>query len=168
MPESVKIFVRFCELNCIRYQMFFCFYLYCVGIFLRVTQRKVNVDSLLHCAPSALHSGLSVVRDQTTGMLMDFTEVGHKHTFSAAPFLCVSTNNVELTQINLGIFWVVSALINLQVLLENTSLSAKNSLSLQRQPGPPAESLRGSNTNYPFLPGGGNIFFYNLTIINVE
>uniref|UniRef100_A0A8C9ZIK3 SKI2 subunit of superkiller complex n=1 Tax=Sander lucioperca TaxID=283035 RepID=A0A8C9ZIK3_SANLU len=39
------------------------------------------------------------------------------------------------------------------VLLENTSLSAKNSLSLQRQPGPPSESLRGSNTNYPFLPG---------------
>lgn len=66
---------------------------YCVVIFLRVTQRKVNVESLLHCAPSALHSGLSVVRDPTTGMLMDFTEVGHKHTFSAAPFLCVSTNN---------------------------------------------------------------------------
>uniref|UniRef100_A0A8C5GEG5 SKI2 homolog, superkiller viralicidic activity 2-like n=1 Tax=Gouania willdenowi TaxID=441366 RepID=A0A8C5GEG5_GOUWI len=41
-----------------------------------------------------------------------------------------------------------------QVLLENTSLSAKNSLSLQRLPGPPSESLRGSNTNYPFLPGG--------------
>lgn len=39
------------------------------------------MDSLLHCAPSALHSGLSVVRDPTTGMLMDFTEVGHKHTF---------------------------------------------------------------------------------------
>lgn len=76
--------------------------------------------------------------------------------------------HVELKQINLGIFWVVSTLINLQVLLENTSLSAKNSLSLQRQPGPPAESLRGSNTNYPFLPGGGNIFIYILTIINVE
>uniref|UniRef100_A0AAQ5YGP3 SKI2 homolog, superkiller viralicidic activity 2-like n=2 Tax=Amphiprion ocellaris TaxID=80972 RepID=A0AAQ5YGP3_AMPOC len=40
------------------------------------------------------------------------------------------------------------------VLMENTGLSAKNSLSLQRQPGPPSESLRGSNTNYPFLPGG--------------
>uniref|UniRef100_A0A8C3G0B9 SKI2 subunit of superkiller complex n=1 Tax=Cyclopterus lumpus TaxID=8103 RepID=A0A8C3G0B9_CYCLU len=40
------------------------------------------------------------------------------------------------------------------VLLENTGLSAKNSLSLQRQPGPPSESLRGSNTNYPFRPGG--------------
>uniref|UniRef100_A0A8C4EAG6 SKI2 subunit of superkiller complex n=1 Tax=Dicentrarchus labrax TaxID=13489 RepID=A0A8C4EAG6_DICLA len=36
----------------------------------------------------------------------------------------------------------------------NTGLSAKNSLSFQRQPGPPSESLRGSNTNYPFLPGG--------------
>uniref|UniRef100_A0A672Z928 SKI2 homolog, superkiller viralicidic activity 2-like n=1 Tax=Sphaeramia orbicularis TaxID=375764 RepID=A0A672Z928_9TELE len=82
--------------------------------FLKVTKRDVNVDSLLNCAPSPLHSGLSVVRDPTTGMLLDFTEV----------------------------------------LLENTGLSAKNSLSLQRQPGPPSESLRGSNTSYPFLPGG--------------
>ncbi|TNN59732.1 Helicase SKI2W [Liparis tanakae] len=82
--------------------------------FLKVTQREVNVDSLIHCTPSALHSGVSVVRDPTTGMLLDFTEV----------------------------------------LLENTGLSAKNSLSLQRQPGPPSESLRGSNTNYPFRPGG--------------
>lgn len=61
----------------------------CAVILLRVTERKVNVDSLLHCAPSALHSGLSVVRDPTTGMLMDFTEVGHKHT---APFFCVCFN----------------------------------------------------------------------------
>ncbi|KAM9838391.1 superkiller complex protein 2 [Aulostomus maculatus] len=82
--------------------------------FLKVTQRNIDVDSLLNCSPSPLHSGLSVVRDPTTGMLLDFTEV----------------------------------------LLENTCLSAKNSLSLQRQPGPPSESLRGSNTNYPFLPGG--------------
>ncbi|XP_034016125.1 helicase SKI2W [Thalassophryne amazonica] len=82
--------------------------------FLKVTRREVHVDSLLRCSPSSLHSGLSVVRDPTTGMLLDFTEV----------------------------------------LLENTSLSSKNSLSLQRQPGPPSESLRGSNTNYPFLPGG--------------
>uniref|UniRef100_A0A3P9I724 SKI2 homolog, superkiller viralicidic activity 2-like n=1 Tax=Oryzias latipes TaxID=8090 RepID=A0A3P9I724_ORYLA len=82
--------------------------------FLKVAQRKMDVDSLLSCSPSALPSGLSVVRDPTTGMLLDFTEV----------------------------------------LLENTGLSAKNSLSLQRQPGPPSESLRGSNTNYPFLPGG--------------
>ncbi|XP_068603246.1 superkiller complex protein 2 [Brachionichthys hirsutus] len=82
--------------------------------FLKVSQREVNVDSLLNCTPSQPHSGLSVVRDPTTGMLLAFTEV----------------------------------------LLENTDLSAKNSLSFQRQPGPPAESLRGSNTNYPFLPGG--------------
>ncbi|XP_023257539.1 helicase SKI2W isoform X2 [Seriola lalandi dorsalis] len=82
--------------------------------FLKVTKRECNVGSLLNCTPSPLHSSLSVVRDPTTGMLLDFTEV----------------------------------------LLENTGLSAKNSLSLQRQPGPPSESLRGSNTNYPFLPGG--------------
>ncbi|XP_061521244.1 helicase SKI2W [Phycodurus eques] len=82
--------------------------------FLKVTQRNVNVDSLLNCNASPLHSGLSVIRDPTTGMLLDFTEVS----------------------------------------LENTGLSSKNSLSLQRKPGPPSESLRGSNTNYPFLPGG--------------
>uniref|UniRef100_A0AAR2JB96 SKI2 homolog, superkiller viralicidic activity 2-like n=1 Tax=Pygocentrus nattereri TaxID=42514 RepID=A0AAR2JB96_PYGNA len=75
-------------------------------------QKDRQVDSLLHCSLTPLHSGLSVVRDPTTGLLLDFTEV----------------------------------------LLEHTDLSAKNSLSLQRQPGPPAESLRGSNTNYPFLP----------------
>ncbi|XP_061885977.1 helicase SKI2W [Entelurus aequoreus] len=82
--------------------------------FLKVTERNTDVDSLLNCTQAPLHSGLSVVRDPTTGMLLDFTEV----------------------------------------LLENTGLSAKNSLSLQRKPGPPSESLRGSNTNYPFLPGG--------------
>ncbi|KAI4880050.1 hypothetical protein NFI96_019916 [Prochilodus magdalenae] len=82
--------------------------------FLKLTKRDRQVDSLLHCSLTPLHSGLSVVRDPTTGMLLDFTEV----------------------------------------LLEHTELSAKNSLSLQRQPGPPAESLRGSNTNYPFLPAG--------------
>ncbi|TSK28272.1 Helicase SKI2W [Bagarius yarrelli] len=65
--------------------------------FLKLTKRDRQVDSLLHCSLSPLHSGLSVVRDPTTGMLLDFTE---------------------------------------------------------RQPGPLSESLRGSNTNYPFLPGG--------------
>uniref|UniRef100_A0A672ZAL6 SKI2 homolog, superkiller viralicidic activity 2-like n=1 Tax=Sphaeramia orbicularis TaxID=375764 RepID=A0A672ZAL6_9TELE len=88
--------------------------------FQKFLKYDVNVDSLLNCAPSPLHSGLSVVRDPTTGMLLDFTEV----------------------------------------LLENTGLSAKNSLSLQRQPGPPSESLRGSNTSYPFLPGLFHFFFF--------
>uniref|UniRef100_A0A8C1VX86 SKI2 homolog, superkiller viralicidic activity 2-like n=1 Tax=Cyprinus carpio TaxID=7962 RepID=A0A8C1VX86_CYPCA len=81
--------------------------------FHKISARDREVESLLHCSLSPLHSGLSVVRDPTTGLLLDFTEV----------------------------------------LLEDTGLSAKNSLSLQRQPGPPSESLRGSNTNYPFLPG---------------
>uniref|UniRef100_A0A8C9TTE0 SKI2 subunit of superkiller complex n=1 Tax=Scleropages formosus TaxID=113540 RepID=A0A8C9TTE0_SCLFO len=76
--------------------------------------RKRQVESLLHCAVSPMHSGLSVVRDPTTGMLLDFNEV---------PALVFG-------------------------------LSSKNSLSLLRPPGPPSESLRGSNTNYPFLPGG--------------
>lgn len=51
----------------------------CVAVLIRVTQRKVDVDSLLNCCPSPLHSGLSVVRDPTTGMLLDFTEVTWQH-----------------------------------------------------------------------------------------
>ncbi|KAM8885057.1 superkiller complex protein 2 [Synchiropus picturatus] len=82
--------------------------------FLEVSNRNVNVDSLLNCTTSPLHSELSVLRDPTTGMLLDITEV----------------------------------------LLENTGLSAKNSLSLQRKPGPPSDGHLGSSTNYPFLPGG--------------
>lgn len=76
-----------------------------------MTERKVDVDSLLHCAPSALHSGLSVVRDPTTGMLMDFTEVCHKNTFFTVFFLSVSTSiisliHLELMHIILDIFWL--------------------------------------------------------------
>lgn len=41
-----------------------------------------------------------------------------------------------------------------EVLLEDTGLSVKNSLSLHRPPGPPDQSVRGSSTNYPFWPGG--------------
>ncbi|XP_042307058.1 helicase SKI2W isoform X2 [Sceloporus undulatus] len=41
-----------------------------------------------------------------------------------------------------------------EALVDNMGLSAKNSLSFQRAPGPPAEALRGSATNYPFWPGG--------------
>ncbi|KAM6184482.1 LOW QUALITY PROTEIN: superkiller complex protein 2, partial [Sarcoramphus papa] len=39
-------------------------------------------------------------------------------------------------------------------LLSDVGLSAKNSLSLRRPPGPPGQSLRGSATNFPFWPGG--------------
>lgn len=45
--------------------------------FLRVAHREMDVDSLLLCSSAPLHSGLSVVRDPTTGMLLDFTEVAH-------------------------------------------------------------------------------------------
>nr|XP_033772514.1 helicase SKI2W [Geotrypetes seraphini] len=41
-----------------------------------------------------------------------------------------------------------------EMLLDDTGLSAKNSLSLQRPPGPPTQAVRGSTTNYPFWPGG--------------
>ena len=33
------------------------------------------------------------------------------------------------------------------------SLTAKNSCSLNRAPGPPSEALRGTTTNFPFWPG---------------
>lgn len=51
-----------------------------VFIFFRVTRRETNVGSLLSCSPSPLHSGLTVVRDPTTGMLLDFAEVAHMDT----------------------------------------------------------------------------------------
>uniref|UniRef100_W5LVP8 Ski2 N-terminal domain-containing protein n=1 Tax=Lepisosteus oculatus TaxID=7918 RepID=W5LVP8_LEPOC len=82
--------------------------------FRRAVKRDTRLDALLHCQVSPLHSSLSVVRNPTTGELLDFAEV----------------------------------------LLEDTGLSCKNSLSLLRPPGPPGQSLRGSTTNYPFLPGG--------------
>ncbi|XP_019620739.1 PREDICTED: helicase SKI2W-like [Branchiostoma belcheri] len=41
-----------------------------------------------------------------------------------------------------------------EVYLQDTGISAKNSLSLRRPPGPPTEATRGSSTNYPFWPGG--------------
>lgn len=40
-----------------------------------------------------------------------------------------------------------------QELLPDVGLSAKNSLSLRRAPGPPGQSLRGNATNFPFWPG---------------
>uniref|UniRef100_A0A670I067 SKI2 subunit of superkiller complex n=1 Tax=Podarcis muralis TaxID=64176 RepID=A0A670I067_PODMU len=45
-----------------------------------------------------------------------------------------------------------------EALVDNMGLSAKNSLSFQRAPGPPVEALRGSATNYPFWPGMGLLF----------
>ncbi|XP_071485976.1 superkiller complex protein 2-like [Diadema antillarum] len=41
-----------------------------------------------------------------------------------------------------------------EVPVEDTSATAKNSLSLTRQPGPLSEAVRGSTTNFPFMPGG--------------
>ena len=35
-----------------------------------------------------------------------------------------------------------------------TGLTAKNSTSLQRAPGPPSTSVKGEATSYPFWPGG--------------
>ncbi len=77
------------------------------------------------------------------------------HVSSRESAHCVNLNKLK---VNSATFGSVLSLIWLQVLLENTGLSAKNSLSFQRQPGPPSESLRGSNTNYPFLPGEADSF----------
>ncbi|XP_041081672.1 helicase SKI2W [Polyodon spathula] len=82
--------------------------------FNKVFSRSQCFDSLLHVEPSPVHSTLKVVRNPTTGELLDFQEE----------------------------------------LLEDTGLSSKNSLSLQRPPGPPSQGVRGSTTNYPFWPGG--------------
>lgn len=41
-----------------------------------------------------------------------------------------------------------------EVPVDDIVRTAKNSMSLQRAPGPPAEAVRGSSTNYPFWPGG--------------
>ncbi|XP_041428816.1 helicase SKI2W [Xenopus laevis] len=38
--------------------------------------------------------------------------------------------------------------------VDHTSLSAQNSLSLRRPPGPLSQSVRGSSSNFPFWPGG--------------
>jgi len=40
-----------------------------------------------------------------------------------------------------------------QVETLGASLTAKNSTSLQRAPGPPTLSVKGESTNYPFWPG---------------
>ena len=39
------------------------------------------------------------------------------------------------------------------------SLTASNSCSLQRAPGPPSDALRGTSTNFPFWPGN---YVYNI------
>lgn len=41
-----------------------------------------------------------------------------------------------------------------EVPVDDIGQTAKNSMSLQRAPGPPDEAVRGSSTNYPFWPGG--------------
>lgn len=41
-----------------------------------------------------------------------------------------------------------------EVILKDTGSTAKNSMSILRQPGPLSASVRGDSTNYPFLPGG--------------
>ncbi|XP_075042652.1 superkiller complex protein 2 [Mixophyes fleayi] len=41
-----------------------------------------------------------------------------------------------------------------EVSVDHTGLSAQNSLSLRRPPGPPSQSVRGSTSNFPFWPGG--------------
>lgn len=42
-------------------------------------------------------------------------------------------------------------------MVTDTGRTAKNSMSLLRQPGPLSTSVRGESTNYPFLPGKRNV-----------
>ncbi|XP_068106450.1 superkiller complex protein 2 [Hyperolius riggenbachi] len=41
-----------------------------------------------------------------------------------------------------------------EVSADHIGLSAQNSLSLRRPPGPPSQSVKGSTSNFPFWPGG--------------
>ncbi|KAM3911682.1 superkiller complex protein 2 [Leptodactylus fuscus] len=41
-----------------------------------------------------------------------------------------------------------------EVTIGHSGLSAQNSLSLRRPPGPPSQSVKGSTSNFPFWPGG--------------
>ncbi|XP_053329960.1 SKI2 subunit of superkiller complex protein [Spea bombifrons] len=41
-----------------------------------------------------------------------------------------------------------------EVLVGHAGISAQNSLSLRRPPGPPSQSVKGSTSNFPFWPGG--------------
>lgn len=107
LTDEMKILVRlwkwcikgpFFNLISVRWNCF-------VVVFIRVTERKINVDSLLHCAPSALHSGVSVVRDPTTGMLMDFTEVGHEYTFCRCTAFCLFVRNNRVITVKTVFIW---------------------------------------------------------------
>ncbi|KAM4018920.1 superkiller complex protein 2 [Anomaloglossus baeobatrachus] len=48
-----------------------------------------------------------------------------------------------------GELWGIS-----ETTIGHSALSAQNSLSLRRPPGPPSQSVRGSTSNFPFWPGG--------------
>lgn len=37
--------------------------------------------------------------------------------------------------------------------IKGAGANARNSMSLSRAPGPPTETVRGSNSNFPFWPG---------------
>lgn len=41
-----------------------------------------------------------------------------------------------------------------EITIGHSGLSAQNSLSLRRPPGPPSQSVKGSTSNFPFWPGG--------------
>ena len=46
-------------------------------------------------------------------------------------------------------------------MVTDTGCTAKNSMSLLRQPGPLSSSVRGESTNYPFLPGMKILYVQN-------
>ena len=49
-------------------------------------------------------------------------------------------------------------------MVTDTGCTAKNSMSLLRQPGPLSSSVRGESTNYPFLPGMKVVYVQNYKI----
>lgn len=50
-----------------------------------------------------------------------------------------------------------------EIRIKDPGSTSKNSTSLRRKPGPPAEAARGSSNNYPFWPGGFDNDYENLS-----
>eukprot|EP00058_Branchiostoma_floridae_P003353 XP_002588841.1 hypothetical protein BRAFLDRAFT_99541 [Branchiostoma floridae] len=99
----------------------------------RLWPRERDPESLYSAELCPLQTTLQVERNPTSGELLGYKE---------------TTLQVERNPTSGELLGYK------EVYLQDTGISAKNSLSLRRPPGPPTEATRGSSTNYPFWPGG--------------
>lgn len=109
----------------------------------RKWQRKTDPWSLLAALGAPVPSDLQAQRHPTTGQILGYKEVRNQGLREAK----LGEGDLRQAQHH----WCSHLL--LQVLLENTNLSATTSLSLRRPPGPVSQSLWGNPTQYPFWPG---------------